>query len=526
MRLILVSLVFAPSLLAVAGMGVWSLYAARRSADVLYADVMATYEASALAGQRLDAVQLRSLTLLAGDASVREVVQQQLVTEDLPGLDAALVELRRTHAHDGPLESLAVDEVIAGVEELKRAVLVDLITDNAAPSLVELEHRFAPLRAQLDEVQARERAHAATAHGAVEARYRTGRDVIAAITAVALCVGGTAMYLIARRVVPRALAPEQAQSRFAEVLQVAEDERDAHELLKRHLERAVPGGSAVVMNRNNSANKLEAMTALPEGSPLASTLTDAGLRSCLAVRLARPHSTVEEADPLLQCSVCGTCGDARVCAPLTVGGEVIGSVLVTSSHLGSGDAVRIRQSVMQAAPILANLRNLAVAEQRATTDSLTGLPNRRPAQDTLKRMVAHSSRTLSPLAALLIDLDRFKQINDQFGHAAGDEVLAAVGAVLRSNLRASDFACRQGGEEFLVLLPDTGAEAALHAADKIRAALSAIRISSVERKISASIGVAILPDHAGDGEALQRAADRALYVAKGNGRDRSELALA
>ena len=116
---------------------------------------------------------------------------------------------------------------------------------------------------------------------------------------------------------------------------------------------------------------------------------------------------------------------------------------------------RLRESVGQAAPVLANLRNLAIAELRAATDALTGLPNQRAVQDTLKRMVAQATRTMSPLAALLLDLDHFKQVNDLHGHDRGDEVLAAVGVALRNVVRDSDFVGRYGGEEFLVLLPAT-----------------------------------------------------------------------
>ena len=125
-------------------------------------------------------------------------------------------------------------------------------------------------------------------------------------------------------------------------------------------------------------------------------------------------------------------------------------------------------SVTQAAPVLANLRNLALAEARAATDALTGLPNKRACADTLKRMVAHAGRSVSPLSALLLDLDHFKQINDTFGHGIGDDALAAVGDVISTNLRTSDFAGRYGGEEFLVLLPDTDREGAAQAAEKLR----------------------------------------------------------
>jgi diguanylate cyclase (GGDEF)-like protein len=213
------------------------------------------------------------------------------------------------------------------------------------------------------------------------------------------------------------------------------------------------------------------------------------------------------------------------CLPLLVSGEVIGSVLVDHTDpLSDRDGRLVHESVAVAAPILANLRNLALAEARAATDALTGLPNRRAIQDTLKRMLAQSGRTVSPLAALLIDLDHFKQINDTYGHEQGDAVLAAVGDVLASHVRASDFAGRNGGEEFIALLPDTNAAGALVLAEKLRGAIANIQLPGVNRAITASFGVATYPDLAGDSEALLRLADRALYAAKGSGRNRVELA--
>ncbi len=175
--------------------------------------------------------------------------------------------------------------------------------------------------------------------------------------------------------------------------------------------------------------------------------------------------------------------------------------------------------------MLANLRNLAIAETRAATDALTGLPNQRACQDTLKRMLAHASRTVTPLSALLLDLDHFKQINDRFGHGAGDDVLAAVGEVLAGCLRSSDFAGRYGGEEFLVLLPDTDSDGALDAAEKLRAAIAKIDVRQVDRAVSASLGVAGYPTDALDSDTLVRMADRALYAAKAAGRNRVELAM-
>jgi diguanylate cyclase (GGDEF)-like protein len=223
--------------------------------------------------------------------------------------------------------------------------------------------------------------------------------------------------------------------------------------------------------------------------------------------------------------VCGQCPGRSTCTPFTVSGEVIGAVLVTRPETaGEMDGERIRESVAQAAPALANLRNLAIAELRAATDSLTGLPNKRAVNDTLKRMLAHASRSITPLAMLVIDLDHFKAINDQLGHPVGDQALANVGAALTSALRASDFAGRNGGEEFVVLLPDTNLAGALATAEKIRVAVAAIELPTADVTLTASLGLAIYPDHAANAERLERLADAALYTAKRAGRNRVETA--
>jgi diguanylate cyclase (GGDEF)-like protein len=314
------------------------------------------------------------------------------------------------------------------------------------------------------------------------------------------------------------------QVEFIESMQVAQKESEGHDFLKRHIERSIPGSCAIVLIRNNSLDHLQATTSIPEeDEELTARLVEAQPRSCLAVRFARSHDEGNGHRQLLRCDVCGSESWRSTCEPLVVGGEVIGSVLVRHR-----DALEDRQrnalsvSVNQAAPVLANLRNLALAELRAATDALTGLPNQRASTDMLRRMVAQASRGVAPLAALLLDLDHFKQINDIYGHGRGDEALAAVGAALQATLREGDFAGRYGGEEFLVLLPSTGSEGAQKAAEKIRRAVADITIPTVPRAITASIGIAVLPDDAGEATALVRNADRALYKAKANGRNRVE----
>jgi diguanylate cyclase (GGDEF)-like protein len=316
-----------------------------------------------------------------------------------------------------------------------------------------------------------------------------------------------------------------AQDAFSDAMQVAETEREAHGVIKLHIERWVPDSEVVVLNRHSVTDELEASTPLPGASPLQSALQGAEPRSCLAVRLARTHDSAADPAPLLECDLCGRTAAESTCVPLLVSGEVIGSVLVEHARMLHADEQRrIQDTVSQAGPTLANLRTLALAEARAATDSLTGLPNRRAVQNALKRMIAQAGRTLSPMAVLLLDLDHFKQINDSYGHDRGDAVLAAVGDVLASALRTSDFVGRNGGEEFIALLPDTGAEGALEAAEKLRDAIARLTLPGIDRAITASVGAAVYPHTAADPESLLRLADRALYAAKAGGRNRADIA--
>jgi diguanylate cyclase (GGDEF)-like protein len=315
----------------------------------------------------------------------------------------------------------------------------------------------------------------------------------------------------------------ESQEEFADTIQLTEDEQEAYVLLKRHLERHLANGSATVLRSNNSDNRLEAATPLPEGSALNETLPSATPRSCLAIRFGRSHEEGNGRRPLMSCDLCSQ-SRAATCEPLLVAGQVIGSVLIHhDENLDDGEQARLKQSVGQAAPVLANLRNLAMAEVRAGTDALTGLANNRSAQDSLKRLVAQASRSLTPLAAVLLDLDHFKGVNDTYGHGRGDEVLAAIGATLRSSARLSDFVGRYGGEEFLILLPETPREGAVVICEKIRGAISRLAIPGVERQITASFGVAVLPDDAYDADMLMRNADRALYTAKSTDETGSRL---
>jgi diguanylate cyclase (GGDEF)-like protein len=340
-----------------------------------------------------------------------------------------------------------------------------------------------------------------------------------------LAIAGAALGQRKRRTAKIGRAFEATQARFVEAIQFAANETEAHELLEHHLETTVAGGNVLVLNRNNSADRLEATRALPPNHPLREPLLGSEPRSCLAVRLSRRYSRGDNAQTpeALTCKICGALERPSSCEPLLVGGEVIGSVLVEHAEQLTHEAdARLHASVAQAAPVLANLRNLAIAQDRAATDALTGLPNRRSVDDTLRRMLAQAARAGAPLSIAMLDLDHFKQINDNYGHESGDNALAALATLLHAELRTSDFAGRNGGEEFVIFLPDTERPNAITVVEQIRRKLHTLQIPGIDRQITASIGVATFPDDATTPETLMRLADRALYNAKQLGRDRVE----
>lgn len=169
--------------------------------------------------------------------------------------------------------------------------------------------------------------------------------------------------------------------------------------------------------------------------------------------------------------------------------------------------------------------------QMAMFDELTGLASRRSTLQALTQQVAAARRSGQPLTVLMLDIDHFKQVNDEFGHQAGDRALQHVAQTLRSRFRRQDLLGRFGGEEFLAVLPATAAaEGGLSLAETVRAAVAAAPVTGVGEvglPLSVSIGVAeVAPCAAGDTEAVVRAADLAMYRAKVAGRNRVELARA
>jgi diguanylate cyclase (GGDEF)-like protein len=217
-----------------------------------------------------------------------------------------------------------------------------------------------------------------------------------------------------------------------------------------------------------------------------------------------------------------------LCMPLVAHGNTLGMLYVQCSSDASVAAVHqridgLRQLVQLTGMAIATLNLRMKLEHQSIRDPLTGLFNRHFMQISLDRELARAARRKQILAIFMLDLDHFKKFNDTFGHAAGDTALKAVAEIFRTSIRTEDIACRYGGEEFTIMLPDVTPEVACNRAESIRRAIENLRVP-LEREIYAeftvSIGLALFPTDGDTADLLLRRADTALYRAKRQGRNR------
>jgi diguanylate cyclase (GGDEF)-like protein len=218
-------------------------------------------------------------------------------------------------------------------------------------------------------------------------------------------------------------------------------------------------------------------------------------------------------------------GGVRLILPLIASGERFGTLELVGDSFTKEQRMNAASLAAHAVVALENARLHGMVERQALVDGLTGLANRRATADALHAEAARAQRLQTPLAVVLADLDGFKEVNDEYGHAVGDEVLRAFSDVLRQTVRDSDVAGRWGGEEFLLLLPGADEEGAVQLAERVRVGLAERSIPGAPGlRVTASFGVA---EYAGEAnsEELVVAADSALYRAKRAGKDRVERAV-
>ena len=217
-----------------------------------------------------------------------------------------------------------------------------------------------------------------------------------------------------------------------------------------------------------------------------------------------------------------------LCIPLTAHGETMGFLYFSGA---GASAISSRELAVAAAEqlslALSNLRLQDSLRVQSIRDPLTGLFNRRYLEESLTRELARCERRGLPLSVLMIDLDHFKRYNDTHGHDGGDALLTHAGRLLRAQCRVDDIACRYGGEEFVLILPEMDADGARQRAEHVCRAIEGLQVKHLLQALSpvtASIGVATFPLNATNAEELLRIADAALYRAKNEGRNRVVVA--
>jgi diguanylate cyclase (GGDEF)-like protein len=250
-------------------------------------------------------------------------------------------------------------------------------------------------------------------------------------------------------------------------------------------------------------------------------LTDTGcsrwssgeLEKCADHAVAMPREVQERGD--------GFEADGHVCYPLLVGPRPVGLLGCPAAGLPA----RARHKLGAAAALLTigikNARLFADVRDHSVKDALTGCFNRAHTLELLEGEIARARRSRTALSVLLFDVDRFKDVNDRHGHLCGDAVLAAVGQRVRQVLRRSDIRCRYGGDEFLILLPETSETGAVRVAEWLRGEMEQPLLSPSGEQLPVSISVGVATTEAGrlTATALIDRADRALYRAKAAGRN-------
>lgn len=322
-------------------------------------------------------------------------------------------------------------------------------------------------------------------------------------------------------------------SEMADLLQSCFTLEEASGVIASSAQKLFHGFSGALLVFSASRNVLEATTTWGPGSPAERVFSP---NDCWALRRGRLHHSAGD-NSAVRCSHFGASSRLpSLCTPLMAHGETLGILsLVTEPNGPTGPQTSISEfnaklavSVAeQAALSFANLKLREKLRYQSVRDPLTGLFNRRYLDESLERELPNAIRKNRSLGVIMIDVDRFKKFNDMFGHDAGDTVLRELGDYLAKFIRRGDLACRYGGEEFTLILPESSLEDTRRRAEELRNSFQQLSIKHrdiVLGKVTLSLGVAVLPDHGTTAVELLAAADGALLRAKGEGRDRVLIA--
>jgi diguanylate cyclase (GGDEF)-like protein len=284
--------------------------------------------------------------------------------------------------------------------------------------------------------------------------------------------------------------------------------------------------------QNESGNVVEAMTSWGSGTSGDEVF---GPGDCWALRRGRRHGSLTgNATP--RCAHAAEGVEALLCVPIIVQGKPTGLLVLADSGTANVSSTPPSTAASEAlatsvcehiGQALTNIRLRGSLRDESIRDPLTGLFNRRYLEETLEREISRSARGQKPVGLMMMDIDHFKEFNDTFGHSGGDALMCELGDLLNALTRAEDAACRYGGDEFVVMLPETPLDVTLRRADDIRKGAHKFNIThegSVLSPVTLTVGVAAYPDHSTDMVGLIRAADEAMFIAKRAGGDRVQVA--
>jgi diguanylate cyclase (GGDEF)-like protein/PAS domain S-box-containing protein len=312
---------------------------------------------------------------------------------------------------------------------------------------------------------------------------------------------------------------------MTDLLQSCQDLNEAYEAISHFMPRFFPDDAGALYMLSNSRNFFEAVAVWGQDPPPRPVFAP---EECWSVRRGRLHRVDDSQNALVCRHLDQADPHCYLCVPLIAQGETLGVFHIRLKPPGEEeetapmvDKERLALTVAEdMALALANLRLQETLRSQAIRDPLTGLFNRRYMEETMERELNRVKRQEAPLGVVMMDLDHFKQYNDTFGHEAGDELLRALGSLIRSQVREEDIACRYGGEEFLLIMPGASLVVTLERAEMLRQAVKEMHRHYQGLKPTAlSLGVAVYPDHGETGLEIIRAADAALYRAKQAGRD-------
>lgn len=315
-------------------------------------------------------------------------------------------------------------------------------------------------------------------------------------------------------------------SELTSALQSALTLEEAGRLMARYLERLLPAAAGAVYTLKPSGHYLELLVPFGGWNPGGATFV---LEDCWGLRRGQTYAVGDPHDAMICAHVGSEPVESYVCIPLTAQAAMLGLLHVRFAlpDAAVGHAVELAQQLAkQISLALGNLKLRDRLREQSIRDPLTGLFNRRYLEETLEREIARARREARPLAVFMLDVDHFKKFNDSYGHDAGDEVLRALGRVLKSSSRAEDVACRFGGEEFTVVLPGASPQAAVEWGERLMTRVRDMQVKAAIAlpPVTISLGLAAFPENGEDAEVLVQAADQALYEAKRAGRNRIAMA--